>query len=100
VLDRQDNDKQNALQVTEAADRAGAIVTDHIRSIIDQAEANATEIRRAAEAEADALRQRAAQSASRILERIDALDGPLSELVAGLRREADALTSDSDGRSR
>jgi hypothetical protein len=94
VLDRQDNEKQNALQVTEAANRAGAIVTDHIRSIIDQAEASAAEIRRAAEVEADAVRQRAAESASRILERIDALDGPLSELVAGLQREADSLTSD------
>jgi hypothetical protein len=96
VLDRQDNDKQNALQVTEAANRAGAIVTDHIRSIIDQAEASAAEIRRAAEVEADAVRQRAAESAARILERIDALDGPLSELVAGLQREADSLTSDFD----
>ncbi|MEA2398031.1 MAG: hypothetical protein QOK25_1587 [Thermoleophilaceae bacterium] len=96
MLDRQDNDKQNALQVTEAANRAGAIVTDHIRSIIDQAEASAAEIRRAAEVEADAVRQRAAESAARILERIDALDGPLSELVAGLQREADSLTSDFD----
>ena len=96
VLDRQEVDQQNALQVAEAADRAGAIVSEHIRSIIDQAEANAEEVRRSAEQEADVIRRRAADSATRMLERINAIDGPLSQLVAELQREADSLTAEID----
>jgi cell division septum initiation protein DivIVA len=86
VLDRQEVDKQNA-QVGEAADRAGAIVTEHIRSIIDQAEANAEEIRRGAQQEAEAIRHQAADSAARMLERLRAIEGPLAELVTELERE-------------
>ena len=98
VLERQDVEQQNAMQVAEAADRAGAIVTEHIRSIIDQAEVNAEEIRRGAEQEADVIRRRAADSAVRMLERIKAIDEPLTELVAELQREADNLTAEIDNR--
>jgi glutamyl-tRNA reductase len=98
VLDRHEVEQQNALQVAEAADRAGAIVTEHIRSIIEQAQANADEILRNAEQEAETLRRRAADSASRMLERLHALDGPLSELVSELQREADSLTAEFDRR--
>jgi vacuolar-type H+-ATPase subunit H len=94
VLDRREVENENALQVTEAADRAGAIVTEQIRSIIEQAEVNAQEIRANAEREADAIRQRAAESAQRMLQRIEAIDGPLSELVAELQREAEGLTAE------
>ena len=97
MLDRQEVDKQNALQVAEAADRAGAIVSEQIRAIIDQATANAEQIRKEAELEADAIRQRAAESASRMLERIQALDGPLSQLVADLKHEAESLTAEFQG---
>jgi vacuolar-type H+-ATPase subunit H len=94
VLDRREVENENALQVSEAADRAGAIVTEQIRSIIEQAEVNAQEIRANAEREADAIRQRAAESAQRMLQRIEAIDGPLSELVAELQREAEGLTAE------
>jgi RNA polymerase primary sigma factor len=86
VLDPQEVEHQAG----EAADRAGAIVTEHIRSIIEQAEANAEEIRRSAEEEADAIRQQAAGTAQRLLERIRAIEGPLAELVAELEREPTA----------
>lgn len=98
VLDRQEADRHNALQVAEAADRAGAIVTEHIRSIIEQAETSAEEIRVTAEREAAEIRQHAAEAASRLLERINAIDGPLAELVAELQREADALNAEFDRR--
>jgi hypothetical protein len=42
------------------------------------------------------VRRQAAESANRILERIRALDGPLSELVAELQREAERLSADSN----
>jgi glutamyl-tRNA reductase len=96
VLDRQEVDEQNAQQVEAAADRAGAIVTEHIRSIIEQAEANAEEIRRSAQEEAETIRQQAAGSASRMLDRIRAIEAPLAELVAELEREANVLPSELD----
>ena len=98
MLDRQRADRQNNVQVAEAADRAGALVTEHIRSIIDQAEANAEEIRLGAEREAQEIRERAAESAARLLDRINAIDGPLAELVADLRREAEALAGEFEMR--
>ena len=93
---QQDDANRAALQVAEAADRAGAIVTEQIRSIIEQAQSGAAQIRESAERDAAAIRQRAAESASRLLERINALDGPLSELVSELQREAQGLDSGSD----
>jgi cell division septum initiation protein DivIVA len=98
VLDRQDADRQIVSQGAEVADRAGAIVTEQIRAIIEQAEANAEEIRRAAQVDAEAMTQRAAESASRMLERINAIDGPLSALVAELQREANSLTAEFENR--
>lgn len=85
------DDRQTALDITEAANRAGQLVTEQIRSIIDQAQEGANEMRRNAEQDASSIRQQAAESANRILERIRALDGPLSELVAELQREAERL---------
>ncbi len=89
------DDNQAALEIQEAANRAGQLVTEQIQSIIDQAQASATELRQNAENEADQIRRQAADSANRILERIRALDGPLSELVAELQREAERLGSDN-----
>lgn len=96
MLDRHDADRQNATQVAEAADRAGAIVTEQIRVILEQAEANAEEIRRAGQRDAEAITQRAGEAASRMLDRINAIDGPLSALVADLRREAENLAAEFD----
>ena len=89
------DENQTALEITEAANRAGQLVTEQIRSIIDQAQEGANELRRTAEQDASAIRQQAAESANRILERIRALDGPLSELVAELQRESERLGSDN-----
>lgn len=89
------DENQTALEIAEAANRAGQLVTEQIQSIIDQAQASATELQRNAEEEANRIRAQAAESANRILERIRALDGPLSELVAELQREAERLGSDN-----
>ena len=91
----QADENQTALENTEAANRAGQLVTEQIRSIIDQAQEGANELRRTAEQDASTIRQQAAESANRILERIRALDGPLSELVAELQRESERLGSDN-----
>jgi cell division septum initiation protein DivIVA len=86
---------QNLLQMGTAADRAGAMVTEQVRSIIEAAEHNAVEIRKNAERDAEQMREEAVAAANRILDRLDAIEGPLGELVAGLRREADSLTADT-----
>ena len=91
-------ERRDLVQVVEAADRAGSIVTEQVRAIIEAAESNAAEIRRDAERDAAAIRREAAEAANRLLDRIDALEGPLADLVGGLRREADSLTADLDRR--
>ncbi len=87
------------VQAVEAADRAGAIVTDHVRSIIDAAESRAAEIEQNAKQEAEDIRRQAHASARRLLERIDAMEGQLGDLVNSLRREADQLAADLDRRA-
>jgi hypothetical protein len=85
-------------QAIEAADRAGAIVTDHVRSIIDAAQSRANEIEQNARQDAEETRRQAHASAVRLLERVDAMESQLGELVTGLRREADQLAADLDRR--
>lgn len=92
MLDRQEVRRQNALQASDVADRAGAIVEDQIEAIMEQAEASAEAVRRNAERDADVLRQEAAASALRVLERIEALSGSMNELVGDLKREVDDLS--------
>jgi cell division septum initiation protein DivIVA len=99
LLNRQDTNRQDLVQAVDAADRAGTIVTEQVRSIIEAAEANAEEIRRSAHRDAYTIRQGASDAASRILERLDALERPLGDLVTGLRQEADSLTADLDRRA-
>jgi hypothetical protein len=91
VLDSNEVERQNALHVTETADRAGSIVSAEVEAIMEQAEANADEIRRNAERDAEGIRGQAAETASRVVERIEALSGSLGEHVDELRREADSL---------
>jgi hypothetical protein len=91
-------ERKDLVQVVEAADRAGSIVTEQVRSIIEAAESNAAEIRGNAERDAVAVRQEAASAANRVLERLEAIEAPLGELVQGLRREADSLSADADRR--
>jgi cell division septum initiation protein DivIVA len=95
-LVRSGRDGQHDLvQVGTAADRAGAMVTEQVRSIIEAAESRAEEIRRNAERDAEQMRNEAVEAAHRILDRLDAIEGPLGDLVTSLRREADSLTSES-----
>jgi hypothetical protein len=79
--------------VTGPADRAGSIVTDHVRSTIEAAEAKAADIRRQAEDDARRTRETAHEVATEALARIDALGGPLAELVNDLRAQADRLAT-------
>jgi 3-dehydroquinate synthase class II len=83
-------------QVAEAADRAGSIVTEHVRSIIDSAEERANEIRHKAEEDAHRTREAASQAAAAVLKRIDEAGAPLAGLVADLRTEAERLTAKSE----
>jgi vacuolar-type H+-ATPase subunit E/Vma4 len=98
VIDRQGRQSDELAQAVEAADRAGAIVTEHVRSIVDAAESRASEIEQNAHKEAEATRRQAHASATRLLERIDAMEGQLGDLVSSLRREADQLAADLDRR--
>jgi cell division septum initiation protein DivIVA len=99
VIDRQGRESDELAQAVEAADRAGAIVTDHVRSIIDAAQSRAAEIEQNAKQEAEDMRRQAHASAVRLLERVDAMEGQLGNLVSSLRREADQLAADLDRRS-
>lgn len=86
---------QELAHIGTAADRAGAMVTEQVRSIIEAAEKRAEDIRKSAERDAEEMRKEAVAAAHRILDRLDAIEGPLGELVTSLRREADNLTADS-----
>jgi cell division septum initiation protein DivIVA len=99
VIDRQGRESDELAQAVEAADRAGAIVTDHVRSIIDAAQSRAAEIEQNAKQEAEDMRRQAHASAVRLLERVDAMEGQLGNLVSSLRREADQLAADLERRS-
>ncbi len=98
MVDRQGREDDELVQAVEAADRAGAIVTDHVRSIVEAAQARATEIEQAARRDAEEITKHAHSGAVRLLERIDSMEGQLGTLVAGLRREADQLAADLDRR--
>ena len=93
MLDSQEVDRQNAMQVAEAAERAGTMVSNEVEAIMAQAEAGAEEVRRNAEQDAEDIREQAAGSASRVADRIEALSDSLTEHVGELRREVDSLHS-------
>jgi len=75
----------------DAARRASALVTEEAEAHVQRAERQAEEIRRDAEREAQTTRRDAVESARRVLERIDALERPLAELVMTLREEVDGV---------
>jgi len=79
-------------EAVEAAERAGSVVSEQIRSIMEAAQAKADEIERDAQDEAERTRQQSAEAAGRLLEQIDEMEGHLSGLVQSLRREADQLS--------
>lgn len=91
MLDREEIERQNALQAREAAERVGSIVEDQVQAIMEQAEASADDVSRNAERDADELRRQAAGVASRVLEEVETLSGSLDQLAAALRHEVDGL---------
>ena len=93
---RQDANRKDLVRAVEAADRAGAIVTEQVHSIIGAADASAEGIRRNAQRDAHTMRRNASDAANRVLERLDAIEGPLGDLVAGLRQQTDKLTTEVD----
>ncbi len=99
MIDRRDAASNDLHQAVEAAERAGSIVTEHVRSIVDAAETRAAEIERSAQRDAAEMRSQAHEAARRVLERIDTLEGHLGTLVNGLRREADNLSGDVNRRA-
>lgn len=96
-------DRQLA-ELGEAARRAGTIVTEYIDSIVASAELRADEIRQAGqrdkqagERDAERVRREAFDSASRVFDRIQALERPLGELVHTLRVEMDRVGHELEG---
>ena len=98
MADAQSMDQDELTRAIEAADRAGSIVTEHVRSIIDAAQQRAAEMDRTAQQEAESIRTEAYEAAQRVLERIDSLEGQLGGLVSGLREEAGNLSGSLDRR--
>jgi flagellar biosynthesis/type III secretory pathway protein FliH len=88
------------LEAVEAAERAGSVVSEQIRSIMEAAQAKADEIERQAQEEAARSRQESAEAARRLLEQIDEMEGHLSGLVQSLRQEADQLSLSLEGGTR
>lgn len=84
-------------ELSDAARRAGSIVTEYIDSIVDTAERQAEEIRQDANRDAELARQEALDSAQRVFERINALERPLSELVHTLQTEMKRVGRELEG---
>ena len=76
----------------EAAERAGAMITEQIRGITEAAEHRAGDLRREAEADAESLDKDGRDAARGVLERIDRLETAVQQLIGSLRHEADALS--------
>ena len=87
---------KSIFETVEAAERAGSVVSEQIRSIMEAAQAKADEIERQAQDEAERSRRESAEAAARLLEQIDEMEGHLNGLVQGLRREADQLSVSLD----
>lgn len=84
----------NVSQAREVADRAGSLVTDHVRAVIDAAQATADDLQRDTDKDAQEIRSGAHQAGRGALSKIDSAEQRLRTLVATLREEADTV---SDG---
>lgn len=84
-------------ELTDAARRAGSIVTEYIDSIVETAERQAEDIRKDAERDAELARKEALDSAQRVFDRINALERPLGELVQTLRTEMERVGHELEG---
>lgn len=78
-------------QLVEAADRAGALVEEQVRSIMEAAEAKAIEVEDTAKDDALTRRQEATEAASGFVAQIEVLEKELNSLIESLRREAERL---------
>jgi hypothetical protein len=78
----------------QLADRAGALITDQVRSILEEAEARGREIETQARQRADEIGARAQDGASQLLSGINDLVTQLDGVAATLRAEADRLAAD------
>ena len=83
----------------QVAERASTIVRDHVRSIIEAAQARADAVTSAAESDAGALRAQAHDAASNVLEQMDALESKLGDRMSGLRGEAASVSETQKERS-
>lgn len=72
---------------TNTPERAGGIVRDHVRAVIESAEGNAAEIRRRAREDAEALDQERADSASRLTTQLGELEGSFTNFGERLGKE-------------
>lgn len=99
MVDPQGTRQDDLSRAIEASERAGSIVSDHVRSIIDAAQSRATEIERKAQQEAQEIRNEAYEAADRVLERMDSLEDRLGTVITGLRQEASSLSGNGDRRS-
>jgi hypothetical protein len=84
-------------ELSQAAQRAGNIVTEHVDSIIADAKRRADQIREDAERDAELTKREAMDSASRVFQSIQTLERPLGELVETLRFEMDRVGRELDG---
>ena len=71
----------------KVADRAGALVTQRVRGLIEAAEGRAQVTRRNADEEASRLDDQRIQAASRIVSQIDELEGALGRLRQQMQSE-------------
>ena len=86
--------EQHLAELGEAARRAGAIVTEHINSIVEGAERHAQQIIADAHGEGERTRRDALDSAQRLLEHLQALERPLGQLVVNLQAEVDRVSGE------
>ncbi len=98
MADLQGRQRDDVSQFADAAERAGSIVTDQVRSIIDAAQARAGEIERNAHDEAGEIEEAAYEGAKRVLESANRLgngilgaERELSLLLDQSSKEADEL---------
>jgi hypothetical protein len=84
-------------ELSQAAQRAGNIVTEHIDSIIADAKRRADQIREDADRDAALTKREAMDSASRVFQSIQTLERPLGELVETLRFEMNRVGREFDG---
>jgi hypothetical protein len=86
--------------VSQAADRAGALIAEQIRAMLEAAETRAGEIREMTERDARTLRDTAVADAAGLIEFLEALEHEIDEIVKSIQREVDHLHASLAKRAR